>query len=484
MASSGTTTTFDGAAVRSGADAAATVPVGTTDPERHVAVEQVERDDPDEQEAHDREQRRRDRADRPDAVRVAGARRPRPDHPRHDAAATSPGTGARQDDGRLGVRPAGRGVADLQLERFEPAERAAGEARDDIDHVALLHECRDVDSPERDPVEDVTIAPQRHRGVVRAGLAHPEHGQPEHRDERLRVAGSVRGQGGQLAVEGVVDAERRQREVDGEDGPRIRGHGTAGDRLEAFDERGPALGGQLEPGRPGVPAVPREQVGARLQGRPEVHGPVAAARGADRVAELRPDDRRPRAVFRQPRGDEADDADRPRTVHDRRGSVRVGRDEGACLLDGRAHEVAAGTVGDLERIGVGRGFGGILREQEPGRLQRLPHAPGRVQARRQRKRDRVEVHVRRGDPGTLQERSDPGPGCAAHPLEAQSRDRSVLAHDRRHVGDGSDGRQVGEGKRGRGTARFVGQDQLRDLEGDAAAGQAHVRVRASRRDAG
>ena len=119
---------------------------------------------------------------------------------------------------------------------------------------------------------------------------------------------------------------------------------------------------------------------------------------------------------------------------------------------------------------------GILREQEPGRLQRLPDAPGRVQARRQRKRDRVEVHVRRGDPGTLEERGDPGPGRAAHLLEAQSRDRSVLAHDRGHVGDRSDGREVRELERGRGTARFVGQDQLRDLEGDAAAGQAHVRV--------
>ena len=133
-------------------------------------------------------------------------------------------------------------------------------------------------------------------------------------------------------------------------------------------------------------------------------------------------------------------------------------------------------LADLERIGVRRGFGGILREQEPGRLQRLPDAPGRVQARRQRKRDRVEVHVRRGDPGTLQERGDPGPGRAAHLLEAQSRDRSVLAHDRGHVGDRSDGREVREGERRRGTARFVGQDQLRDLEGHAAAGQAHVRI--------
>ena len=70
-------------------------------------------------------------------------------------------------------------------------------------------------------------------------------------------------------------------------------------------ERRPALGRQLEPGRAGVTAVAREQVGARLQGRPEVHRPVAPARCADRVPELRADDRRPRAVLRQSRRDQA-----------------------------------------------------------------------------------------------------------------------------------------------------------------------------------
>ena len=94
--------------------------------------------------------------------------------PRHDAApderrAPRPARTTR----RLGVRAARRGVADLELERLEPAERAAGEPRDDVDPVALVHELRRCRPPEGDPVEDVAIAPQRQRRVVRAGRRGP-----------------------------------------------------------------------------------------------------------------------------------------------------------------------------------------------------------------------------------------------------------------------------------------------------------------------
>ena len=73
-----------------------------------------------------------------------------------------------------------------------------------------------------------------------------------------------------------------------------------------------------------------------------------------------------------------------------------------------------------------------------------------------------------------------GPGRRSQAVEAEPGDRPVLADDGRHVGDGSDGREVGEVEgRGR-SAGLVREEQLRDLEGDAAPRQASVRIRGVR----
>ena len=90
--------------------------------------------------------------------------------------------------------------------------------------------------------------------------------------------------------------------------------------------------------------------------------------------------------------------------------------------------------------------------------------------------DGLEVDRVGRDPGALEEGRDPGPRRAAQPLEPEPGDRAVLADDRGDVGDGPDRRQVGQVEGGRRTARLVGEQQLGDLEGDAAAGQAAVRV--------
>ena len=70
----------------------------------------------------------------------------------------------------------------------------------------------------------------------------------------------------------------------------------------------------------------------------------------------------------------------------------------------------------------------------------------------------------------------PGRGARAQPLEAEPGDRPVLADDGRDVGDGADRREVRELERGRGATGLVGEEQLGDLERDAAAGQPAVRV--------
>ena len=70
----------------------------------------------------------------------------------------------------------------------------------------------------------------------------------------------------------------------------------------------------------------------------------------------------------------------------------------------------------------------------------------------------------------------PGRGARRSRSRPEPRDRPVLADDRRDVGDGPDRREVGEVERGRRAAGLVGEQQLGDLERDAAPGQAAVRV--------
>src|SRR4051794_1256121 len=64
--------------------------------------------------------------------------------------------------GRL--ETARRDVADVELERFEPAERPARQPRDDIDSVALVNRLREVRPAEGDPVEDVEATAERELG--------------------------------------------------------------------------------------------------------------------------------------------------------------------------------------------------------------------------------------------------------------------------------------------------------------------------------
>ena len=138
----------------------------------------------------------------------------------------------------------------------------------------------------------------------------------------------------------------------------------------------------------------------------------------------------------------------------------------------------------LERVGMQGRLGRVLGQQEPRRLERLPHPAGRVEARREGERDRLEVDGGRVDPGALEQRGDARPRVPPEPLEPEPGDRPVLADDRRHVGDRADRGQVGQVERGLRSARQVGQEQLGDLERDAAAGQAAVRDRSRPAGAG
>ncbi len=146
-----------------------------------------------------------------------------------------------------------------------------------------------------------------------------------------------------------------------------------------------------------MPAVTREQVGAALEGGPEVQRSVTSTRRADHVAEFGPDDRRPAAILDQSRGNQPDDPDRPRPTHDRRAPstgrhrpLQPGPPSTADFIRSRRVRLAASSASAWTG-----GLGGVLREQEVRRLDRLPHPPGRIESRGEGERDRLEVDRRR-----------------------------------------------------------------------------------------
>ena len=118
----------------------------------------------------------------------------------------------------------------------------------------------------------------------------------------------------------------------------------------------------------------------------------------------------------------------------------------------------------------------IVGQQQARGLERLPHPSGGIEPRRDGEGDGLEIDRVGRDPGPFEQGRDAGARGASQPLEPEPRDRPVLADDRRDVGDRPDRRQVGEGEGGGRPARFAGEQELRDLERDAAAGQPAVGV--------
>ncbi len=187
---------------------------------------------------------------------------------------------------------------------------------------------------------------------------------------------------------------------------------------------------------------------------------------------------RPRSSARRD-GHQPDDADRPRATDDDGGEV-VGL-AGHCragLVDGGPRDVATGDVGALERGRGGRGLVGRGREQERRRVAGVPHPAGGVQARGDRER-----HGLQGD-------------CARAPRPRRRAARRSRVAGRSGAARGraarSSGSRPGSGRRRRPSRWSRGppgrpssrrrdageplQQERRHLEGDAAPGQAAIRV--------
>ena len=376
--------------------------------------------------------------------------------------------------------PSGRHVADLQLERLEAAELPAVQTRRDVDDVALGQADRQVVAPEGDGVEDLAAPAQHERGVAAGGRPDPADGQAADADQGVRVARRDGPEGVEVAQEPVVDlggidgqvkeqrlgARGRCRFVPGREGE---------ERQEALPQGRVGVRRELAPGGLRVAAMALEEIGARLEGRRELAAGRPPAGGTPRLGAGGDDDGRGAAVFREAAGDQADDADRPRPGDDD-GPGRQVRDRRVRLVEDRRGEVAPLAIGRLEPPGElvrGRGVG---RQQEVGRRGHVAHPAAGVQARRQGEADALQVHPLRRHAGRGEQGRDAGTRCGAQPGQPEASDGEVLAGDGRHVGDRADDGQVGQVEGGGRATRLAGQEQLRDLEGDATAGQAGVRV--------
>ncbi len=88
----------------------------------------------------------------------------------------------------------------------------------------------------------------------------------------------------------------------------------------------------------------------------------------------------------------------------------------------------------------------------------------------------LEVHRRRRRSGAFEQCGDPGPRTGLQQREPEPGDRAVLADDRRHVRHAADRGQVGQTQGRLRATWFVREQELGDLERDATAGQAAVRI--------
>ena len=216
--------------------------------------------------------------------------------------------------------------------------------------------------------------------------------------------------------------------------------------------------------------VAQEQVAAGGESVGEMELAAAPARRADDRTQLGPDDRGPPTLIGEARRHQSDNSHRPRPADDRRRRVVDGIRRDSRFGDGRAQQVAPRDVGSLEHGGEIRRFGGVVGEEQPGRVERLPHPTGRVEPRRHGEGERLEVDVRRGEPGDGEQRGETGPRLGAECLQPEADDRPVLAEHGGEVCHGPDRRQVREPEGG------VVDEQSRHRERDAAAREALLRV--------
>ena len=221
-------------------------------------------------------------------------------------------------------------------------------------------------------------------------------------------------------------------------------------------------------------AVAQQQVGAPLERGRQVHARSAPARCPDDLAELRADHGRSPAVVAEARGDEPDDADRPRPAHDRRpgvaGADRRPRLRDRLLVRSRRVRLAASSTSASASASAASSVSSsraasIASPTRPAAFSRGASAKPTVsrssgpfdaaRARRAASPARGAVR-RRSSPRRAIERFSPTIGAMSETVPMVARSASSRARGR--------------------PARLVVEQQLGHLEGDAGPRQAAIGV--------
>ena len=516
-------TTFDGAGVRSGPLPPPPLPPGRRCcPERELAVHQAEASRPRRRRARRTRDRRARRSRRPGrsrtgraASRLAGgaARRGHAGAPATRGGATSAAGGAATGDPAAGgsrgfrVQPGRRDVADLELERLEAAERPARQRGRRRRRVAL------VDGRRRGPAGR-TRSRRGRRGPRRSvSWVWPPAGGSRRASRsgrgrrraapgcRCRTARAGRGRGGGRS-------RRRAPAAPGRSRGRAAGRSAravAASAPNRSTNSGQRSVGDLEAGRAGVAAVAEEQRRARLERGAEVErpslrhdarmtGPSSAPTTAgrprsstsrDATSPTIPTGHGPRTIVARRRSGGSGARSRGRSS----GPVASPRSpsrERSRLGDRLASSGRAGVVLAVSSSAASAvASSGVVAEQQARpRRAASPIRPAAL-IRGATANESVSTSTSpAATPAAARSAAIPGRGSRRDPLQPEPDDRPRLAEDRDEVGDAPDRREVGEVQRGVRAAGLVGEEQLGELERDAAAGEAGAPGSGCRRAAG
>src|SRR5258708_2223259 len=92
-------------------------------------------------------------------------------------------------------------IPGVQLERLVAAEGPAGQAGDDVDHIAFMDGLGEVGPPERNAIEHVEAPAKGQLGVAAGGGSDADHGQAFDDQERLEVTLSARFETAKVTME-------------------------------------------------------------------------------------------------------------------------------------------------------------------------------------------------------------------------------------------------------------------------------------------
>ena len=202
----------------------------------------------------------------------------------------------------------------------------------DIESIALAHAGRQVRPVEGDAIEHIKSLAQRQLGMSSGRCPHAGDRQALDRNQRIGVARAGRRQPGELRQERVVHLGAGHDQVDQQLRAWIRGrrHARSDEREEPGAECVPMLHRDLEAGRPGMAAMPNEQIGGLGQTGRQIEPARTPTRCADEAIEFRADNGGSPALLGQPPGHQPDDPDRPVAADDR--GCRIAGLGGECRL--------------------------------------------------------------------------------------------------------------------------------------------------------